>query len=152
MSKGSSTTRVADLVSEGIGHGDGDLAALERILVDPFRNIGRAVAVGRKNWPSMKKCTGPTSRPSAGWICATMRMLPDVPLRPSGEVMRTAGGVGLMQPRRRRGRDADTATKPACSDDGERGQKNSIQIRRKRLIRRGRSRSSCCTPLPADRR
>ena len=83
---------VGDLAAERIGDRHGNLAAFERILVGPLRGVWRAVAVGLQELAVDEEADWPELHARRDtWICATMRMVPDAPVRPSGDVMRTRG-------------------------------------------------------------
>ena len=88
------------------------------------------------------------SRSASAWICATMRMLPGVPVRPSGEVIRTRG-VPLPV----RGGHAGVPRRAAvCSDERD---ESEIQVTMVSGVDgeapRGRRRSSCRRPPRAGR-
>ena len=81
---------VADLAAQRVGNGHGDLAPLEWVLVGPLDGVGRAILVGPEQLAVDEELDRAKRRPeSPPRICATMRMLPGTPLRPSGEVIRT---------------------------------------------------------------
>ena len=59
--------RSSRFAAAAVANADGDLTALERVLVDPLNRVGRAVRILASSVPSTRKRTvGGATSPSAG--------------------------------------------------------------------------------------
>ena len=134
---------IPDLVTERIGHFDGDLTPLEGVFVHPLGHIGGTIGVRCQQLSVHREAHGPRQR---GIFGANLRDDADC-----------ARGAGAPQ----RGRDPDRQSaagrrglvrtrSPSLQDQREQIQDDHQQVTHKPRAPPGRRRSSCCTPLRGD--